>query len=213
MLRPEFQPTLPALLHGRGRAATAGVIAAALLLVGVFAVARATGAGQEPTLVVNREPAFTMLVPKGELRRVEPRGAEHLRLEGRGRHVAMTVTVSALPDAAAGLAPPPAELPIEADLVLDDLRRRHDGLVVLEEGRARVNDASGYQVRYRSGPLAAPRFGHDVVLVPAPPARGPAILVSLVQRNERPKLGPDDRRLAYEAKRAFRSVRFGTERP
>ncbi len=38
-------------------------------------------------------------------------------------------------------------------------------------------------------------------------------MIALVQQNVARALGPDDRRLAYDAKRAFRSVRFGTERP
>ncbi len=98
-------------------------------------------------------------------------------------------------------------------LTIDSLRRRQDGFVVFDEGRARLNDAPGYQVRHRSGPADAPRFGHDVLLVSEPPVGAPGLLVSMVQHNDAVKLGPGDRGLVFEAKRAFRSLRFGNERP
>ena len=212
LVRSEFQPTLPALLRGRGRWVWAVALGVVVAIVGMLAVGRA-GAEGTPSVLVHREPDFTMLIREGALRRAEPEGDEHVRLEGRGRFTSVTVTVAPLPRSRAGSEPTLGELPIETERLVDGLRRRHEGFTVLEEGRARVNDAPGYQVRHRSGSAAAPRFGHDVLLVPEPPATGAGLLVSLVQRNERDALGPDDRRVAYEAKRAFRSVRFGTERP
>jgi hypothetical protein len=214
LVRPEFQPTLPALLRGRGRRVTTLVLAVLLALLALPALTRMAGAGEEPPeVLVHRQPAFSLLVADDDLRQVAPRGDEHLRLEGRGPRTAVSVSVAPLPRTLGGAEPGLAELPIEADRMIESLERSSDNLVVLAEGRARVNGAPGYQVRHRSGPEGAPRFGHDVLLVPAPPLSGPGLRVTLVRRNRGEELGPGDRRIAYAAKRAFRSVRFGTERP
>ena len=213
LVRPEFQPTLPALLRGRGRRVGLIALAVLLALLALLAVTRVAGGEDAPAVVVHRQPAFTLLISDPDLRQVAPEGGEHLRLEGAGPRTAVSVSVAPLPRTLRGSAPGLAELPIEADRMVQSLERRLDGFVVLAEGRARVNGAPGYQVRHRSGPDDAPRFGHDVLLVPEPPLSGPGLRISLVQHNRGAKLGPDDRRIAYAAKRAFRSVRFGTERP
>ena len=213
LVRPGFQPTLPILLRGRGRPLGIAVAVALLALAAALAVARTAGSAAEPSVLVHRQPDFSLLLREGALRRVDPVGNEHVRLEGRGRAVEVSVSVAPLPRTPAGNAPALAELPIGTDRLLDALRRRRGDLTVLDEGRARVNGAPGYQLRHSSGSPEAPRTGHEVLLVPEPPATGAGLHVSLVQRNAAPALGPEDRRLAYEAKRAFRSVRFGTERP
>jgi hypothetical protein len=212
-VRAEFGPPLPVLLRGRGRWVAPLALGALVALVGLLVAVRAASSEDAPTTLVHEEPDFTMLVSKDDLRRVAPRGREYVRLEGRGRFTTVSVSVAPLPRPPARTAPTLVDLPIESERIMDDLRRRRDGFVLLDEGRARVNDAPGYQLRHRSGPESAPRFGHDVLLVPEPPADGAGVLVSLDQRNERRRLGPGDRRIAYAAKRAFRSVRFGIKRP
>lgn len=213
VVRPEFGPALPALLRGSGRLVGIIAIAAVVGIAALLAVGRAAGSEATPETLVHSQPDFTLLYPKGPLRRVAPQGDEHVRLEGRGPGTSVSVTVAPLPRTQAGGEPTLTDLPIETDRLIDSLRRRHDDLTVLAEGRARVNGALGYQVRYRSGPDAAAQLGHDVLLVPEPPTPGPGLLVSLRQRDARDALAPADRRVAQAAKRAFRSFRFGTERP
>lgn len=213
VVRPEFGPTLPALLRGRGRLVLIIAIAAVVGIGALLAVGRAAGSRAAAETLVHSKPDFTLLYEKGPLRRVAPQGDELVRLKGRGPGTSVSVTVAPLPRTQAGGEATLTDLPIETDRLIDSLRGRHDDLTVLAEGRARVNGAPGYQVRYRSGPDAAPRFGHDVLLVPAPPTPGPGLLVSLRQRNPRGELAPADRRVAQAGKRAFRSFRFGTERP
>ena len=213
VVRPEFGPTLPALLRGRGRLVFIVAIAAVVGIAALLAVGRAAGSEAAPETLVHSQPDFTLLYAKGPLRRIAPQGDEHVRLEGRGPGTSVSVTVAPLPRTRAGGEPTLTDLPIETDRLIDSRRRRHDDLTVLAEGRARVNGAPGYQVRHRSGPDAAPQFGHDVLLIPKPPKPGPGLLVSLRQRNARGELAPADRRVARAGKRAFRSFRFGTERP
>lgn len=213
VVRPEFGPTLPALLRGRGRLVLIAAMAAVAGIAALLAVGRAAGSEATPETLVHSQPDFTLLYEKGRLRRVAPQGDEYVRLEGRGRGTSVSVTVAPLPRTPAGSEPTLTDLPIETDRLIDSMRRRHDDLTVLAEGRARVNGAPGYQVRHRSGPDAAEQMGHDVLLVPKPPAPGPGLLVSLRQRDARGELAPADRRVAQAAKRAFRSFRFGTERP
>lgn len=213
VVRPEFGPTLPALLRGRGRLVGLIAIAAMIAMVALLAVGRAAGSQTAPQTLAHSQPDFTLLYQKGPLRRIAPHGEEHVRLVGRGAGTSVTVTVAPLPRTRAGGEPTLSDLPIETDRLIDSLRRRHDDLSVLAEGRARVNGAPGYQVRHRRGPEAAPQSGHDVLLVPEPPTPGSGLLVSLRQRDARGEPSAADRRVAKAAKRAFRSFRFGTERP
>ena len=72
----------------------------------------------------------------------------------------------------------------------------------------------GYEVGYeRIGP--SERFtGRDVLLVPDDPEEGKGyVLLSLrVRKASGEKLTPRERNLAYLARKAYRSFRFGTER-
>ena len=213
LVRSEFGPALPVLLRRhRLRWLVPALVVLAAIAIAVLALARSAGSQTTGATLIHREPDFSMLFAAGDVSRVEPRSDEYAHLEARGKHVELDVTVQPLPRLR-GAEPTLADLPIVADLIIEGQQRHKDAYTVLEEGRARLNDATGYQVRWRSGPDAAPVFGHDVLLVPEPPSAGPGLLVSLRQHNARARLGPDDRRLAYLAKRAFRSLRFGTERP
>ena len=213
LVRGEFGPALPALLRRhRLRWPAPALVLLAAMAIAVLVLTRSAGPQTLDATLVHRVPDFSLLFAESDVGRVEPRGDEYAHLQARGKEVELDVTVRPLPRIR-GRAPALAELPIVADVISESQRRRADAYTVLEEGRARLNDALGYQVRWRSGPDSAPVFGHDVLLVPQPPLAGPGLLVSLRQNNARPRLGPEDRRLAHLAKRAFRSLRFGTERP
>ena len=216
LVRPEFGPTLPVLLRRQRprwlRPSFAGLAVLAAIVIAALALASSAGSERTDATLLHRQPDFSLLFAAGDLRRVEPAGDAYAHLVARGKHVEVDVTVRPLPRLR-GAEPTLSDLPIVADLMVEDRQRLEDAYTVLEEGRGRLNDATGYQVRWRSGPDSAPVFGHDVLLVPEPPLAGPGLLVSLRQHNARPRLGPDDRRLAYLGKRAFRSLRFGTERP
>jgi len=209
LVLPEFGPTLPALLRARaGRRAP--VALAAGLLVAVLALAAAVllrGGAAEATLVHRAAPAFSLLYAPDALRPAAPRPGELARLEGRGPAVRTAVTVRPLDVADL------AALPIEATRYADRLRAGLEDFALRAEGRARVNDAPGYQLRFRAGPRGASTFGHDVLLVPDDTGRGAGLLLSLRQTHRARELASADHAAIGAAKRAFRSLRFGTERP
>ena len=120
------------------------------------------------TQLVHREqPVFNVLYDDGALHAVAPRQGELLRLEGRrGR---MSRRRDGQPgraarrvhgDVAHGLLPAYASGHIEA------LRARLDHFQLRYEGRARVNGAPGYEVRFRTGPRGRRAFQNDILLVP-----------------------------------------------
>lgn len=216
LLRPEYGPTLPALLRARHGVAPRVTLGVAALVVLVALVAALTASDEErglDTYVHSDAPAFNLLHPAGVVRRVAPAGGELARLEARGRRVVVSVVVRPLPPYAGPGRLEVAALPILAVRHADGLRAQLDGFALGDDGRARVNDAPGYQLRFRAGPRARPLIGHDVLLLPTDGATGGGVLLSLRQQNARPRLRPADRELVGRAKKVFRSFRFGTERP
>ena len=88
------------------------------------------------------------------------------------------------------------------------------GVELAQEGRARVNNAVGYEVGYERNTSSERFLGRDVLLVPDDPEEGRGgVLLSLRQRKDSgEKLTPRERNLAYVARKAYRSFRFGTAR-
>jgi len=105
-------------------------------------------------------------------------------------------------------------LPVLADRFVAAEQRRMPSLELAQEGRARVNNAVGYEVGYERITDTERFTGRDVLLVPDDPAEGRGqVLLSLRQRKDSgAKLTPPERNLAYLARKTYRSFRFGTER-
>jgi len=75
----------------------------------------------------------------------------------------------------------------------------------LAEHRARVDDAPGYEVRFRSGST----FGSDLLLVPGDDEERGALLVSLRRDvRGRPKLSASEEEFADLAMQAMRSITY-----
>jgi hypothetical protein len=207
-VRPEFQPTLPALMRRRAGWRERTTIALVVLAVAAFLVAvllvrpRVDRIGD----VAHRgEPAFTMEYRNDLFHRAEPRPGELVRLEGRrGRQ---SVTISVRP-----LELPPQEgdvahalLPVYASGHIERLAAAEPGFELRAEHRARVNDAPGYEVRFRSGST----FGSDLLLVPRDDEERGALLVSLRRElRGRPKLSAREEEFADLAMQAMRSITY-----
>jgi len=213
---PEFDPTLPALLRARRgvpERLTIAVIVALVLLLGFAMVTVRAGGEYGEQLVHERAPVFNVLYDDDALRVVEPRAGELVRIEGaRGRQsAAVTVRPLSLPpfegDIAHGL------LPAFASGHVERLASQLDGFKLLEDGRARVNDAPGYEVTFRSGPGGAPTFGSDVLVIPTEVDSRGAVVLSLRRRIDgRRKLSEEEKEFSAIARSAFRSFRYGTDR-
>jgi hypothetical protein len=216
--RPGLGPTLPAALRERFGVppvvtlAVTGAVALAAIVAIVVSLTRPPSPGVQ--VVHEQPPVFNLLYTPGALREAEPRGDQLLRLEGlrEGLRAEVTVEPLELPrydgDITHGL------LPVFADRFVEAAKRDMPGLTLTQEGRARVNNAVGYEVGYARLTDAERFTGRQVLLVPDDPEEGRGqVLLSLTLRSPGGrKLAPPERNLAFLARKAYRSFRFGTER-
>jgi hypothetical protein len=214
LVLPEFRPTLPAIVRGRlgvRERTTIALLAAALVLVLVAVLVVRPRVDGITHLVHRSQPVFNVLYKDGALRAVAPRPGELLRLEGRRGRMTATVTVSPLRlpahegDVAHGL------LPAYASRHIDAQRARLDAFQLRFEGRARVNGAPGYEVRFRTGPPGRRAFENDVLLVPAEDEARGAVVVTLRRAiRGRPTVGKTEQAFSDTAAAAFHSFKYGT---
>jgi len=211
LVLPEYGPTAAQLvrreLSPRGRRVFAAVVALVVLALAIV-IARS---GDGLTRLEHRsKPVFTMLYPPDQVRRVAPGAGELVRLRsGRGK-LQMTVTVRRLRlppyrGSVAGL------LPIYADRQTGPLAAELPGFRALADGKARVNKAPGYQLRYRAGPRGRRVIGTDIYLVPEDGDRH-GVLLRYRQVNPPRALREPDRDLVKTTRKAFRSLHFGLDR-
>jgi hypothetical protein len=212
LVRPEFGPTLPALLRERFGLPPGATIAAVVVVVvvaGIVAVAVRPGTPGDAQFVHEDDPVFNMLYTSDMLDRVEPQGDELVRFEGKRGPQRVAVTVSPLKLPAAGGDVSHALLPVYASTHADRLREQVDGFQLVDEGRARVGGSPGYEVTFRAGDRL---FGSDVIVVPGEDDARGAVLVSLRREVSGP-LGEAAHELSAAARSAFRSFAFGRDRP
>lgn len=216
--RPELGPTLPGALRDRFgippvlTLVVAAVVALAAMAGIVYQLSRPNIWGER--VVRKGPPVFNMIYPGGAMHVASSRPGELLRLAGRRKGLEVSVVVKPLKlprfdgDVTHGL------LPVFADRFVDAEKRRLPGLELTQEGRARVNNAVGYEVGYQRNTSSERFSGRDVLLIPDDPAEGKGeVLLSLRQRKASgAKLAPPERNLAYLARKAYRSFRFGTQR-
>jgi hypothetical protein len=220
VVRPEYGPTLPELIAPRLRALGRGgrVAVGAVALVAVVAVAAAlslrNGDGRRG-IVVERPIAFNVLAPAA-LHRVAPRSGEVLRLRtatGAADPQSLSVRPMRLPAYQGDVS---AALALRSVRLIEEMRRRIPGFLWRGDGRARINDAPGYQIIYQATVGGRTIYGRRVLLFPDPgagppprdgldidarAARSPAVpSVDAIGRNGALKL-------------PLTSLRFGRERP
>jgi hypothetical protein len=214
LVRPEFEPTLPALVRRRFgvRERTTILVLVALLAVAVAAVVLVRPRVDRIGEVVHRdEPEFTLQYRNDLLHTEEPREGELARLAGRRGRQSVTLTVRPLELPARGGDVAHAFLPIYASGHIERLAQESDRFQLRAEHRARLHDAPGYEVRFRTGPPGRQTFGSDLMLLPSEEETDGALLLSLRREvRGRPKLSDREEEFADLAMEAMRSVRFGT---
>ena len=184
---------------------------AAVVVVALVALI-ATRAGDGLEKLEHRSaPVFTLLHPPGQVRRVAARPGELVRLRSRRGRLQMTVAVRRLTlppyrGSVSGL------LPIYAERHVRALAAELPGFRARTEGKARVNKAPGYQLRYRAGPADRRTVGIDILLVPED-GRRDGVVLRYRQTNPPRPLDDADRELVKATRKAFRSFRFGLDRP
>jgi hypothetical protein len=217
LVKPEYGPSLPALMRTWPRPRRLAVTAA-LALVVVVAVALAVlrvvrNDANTSVAVVQGPPAFN-LIWRNDLKRVAPNPGELLRLENRsGAGLLQRFLVRPL-----HLAPYRGDvfgvLPLYAATVtMREIRQDYPDAIERGEGKARINELPGYQVIFQTNVGGHVAYGRRILLLPDEPGvREGAQLEMLVTRSPAvPRAdavggnGP--------LKTPLRSFRFGTERP
>jgi hypothetical protein len=213
LLRPEFGPTLPALIQGRfglsARTAIAITLAAIVLVVAIVSIV--VGDGRK-TIVVHGKPTFNVLYDPALMHRAAARPGELLRLQADRKHLSVAFTVRRLHlppysgDVIGG------QLPLWAAVYIDRLRARLPNFQLRDEGKARLNQALGYQLGYSSGRGGDRSYWRETILLPSNDAADQTVVLALRQTFKGPT-GARDQALLQAIKKAFRSFRFGTSRP
>jgi hypothetical protein len=213
LVLPEYGPSGPELIRRRfGARAQRGIAIAAAVVVVLLVVLIATRSGDGLTTLEHRSaPVFTLLHPAGQVRRVEPGPGELVRLRsGRGA-LQMTVTVRrlSLPAYSGSVS---GFLPVYADRHVQALAAELPGFQARTDGKARVNDAPGYQIKYRAGTAQRRMTGIDILVVPED-GRRDGVVLRYRQTNPQRALDAAGKDLVKATRKAFRSFRFGLDRP
>jgi hypothetical protein len=214
LVRPEFEPTLPVLVRrtlGVRERTTILVLVGLLVLAGVALLLVRPRVDRIGEVVHRDDPAFTLQYRNDLLHSEEPREGELARLAGRRGRQSVTITVRPLELPARGGDVAHAFLPIFASGHIEQLAQESDDFELRAEHRARLHDAPGYEVRFRTGPPGSRTFGSDLMLLPSEEEEQGALLLSLRREvRGRTRLSDREEEFADLAMEAMRSVRFGT---
>jgi hypothetical protein len=215
VVREEFGPTLPELLGRRlgVRPRTVWLSLAGLAVVAVTVVAwLALRPDPNRNAVVVREPVAYNLVYPDAMRRVAPRGGETLRLQSRsGPPQSFAVSTLRLAPYKGDVS---AALTFLSSRLIDEMRAEYQDFVWRGDGRVNVNKQPGYQIVFQARVDGRTTYGRRILLVaaPDPPPREGVDMTILAARSPAvPNV--DSVAGGGPLKIAYRSFRFGTDRP
>jgi hypothetical protein len=212
--RPDFGPTLPALVrrHVGVRERLTTIAAAALVaVVAVAVLVHAYVSGPE-RLVYRAGPTFNIQYSGKVLHRVSPGGQELVRLEGRRGTVSVVIAITRLHLPAYAGNVTSGLLPVYEDRYERGLRRDAVDFVVRDQGSARVNDGQGYQLGFRTGPPGRFTWGRDILLLPGDENVRDGVVLKLRQTKIGAALTKREKKYLDSVHRAFKSFNFGTDR-
>jgi hypothetical protein len=213
LVRPEFGPSLPELVSRRFSVSrrVVGIAAVIALIVLAVVVKLVIDDGREK-LVVHGNPSFNVLYDPGQLHRVAPKPGELMRLDGRRAHAAVEITArnANLPpfngDAIGG------QLPVYTAQYAIELAKQLPGFMLGDEGRARIDQAPGYQIAYTSGTSGNRSYWREIFVMPDANQPDQTVALRLRQTFSGPT-GRPAQALVQAAKKAYFSFRFGANRP
>jgi len=213
LVLPQYGPTLPEIARRRFglRERTTAVlllVLAALIALGLFVVRPQV----DPLAkyVHHGDPTFNLLYRRSALHKVPPQRSELVRLQGQRGRLTTTIAVEPLklPPATGDIAH--GALPAFASRHIEELRAGDDTFQLVAEGRARVNGAPGYEVRFRTGPPGKQTFGNDLLILPKEDdATGALLVASRRTITGKPTLGKREAALNKASAKAYRSFKYG----
>jgi hypothetical protein len=215
VVREEFGPTLPVLV-GRRLGVRTRTVWLALAAIGAVAVVVVAWLALRPdpnqSTVVVREPVTYNLIFPDALQRVAPRSGETLRLQSRsGPPQSFVVHPLRLQPYKGDVT---AALTFMSARLIDEMRGQYQDFVWRGDGRVNINKQPGYQIIFQARVGGRTTYGRRVMLVakPDPPPREGVDLTILAARSPSvPNL--DSVGATGALKTAYRSLRFGTDRP
>jgi hypothetical protein len=215
VVREEFGPTLPVLV-GRRLGVRTRTVWLALAAIGAVAVVVVAWLALRPdpnqSTVVVREPVTYNLIFPDALQRVAPRSGETLRLQSRsGPPQSFVVHPLRLQPYKGDVT---AALTFMSARLIDEMRGQYQDFVWRGDGRVNINKQPGYQIIFQAHVDGHTTYGRRVLLVaePDPPPREGVDLTILAARSPSvPNL--DSVGATGALKTAYRSFRFGTDRP
>jgi hypothetical protein len=214
LLLPEYGPSLPALARRRfgwRERTTIALLIGFAVAVGLFVVVVRPRVDTATKYVHHGQPVFNLLYNNTRLHRVTPQGDELVRLQGRRGRLTSTIAVAplALPPASGDLAH--GLLPVFAAAHIKDLAAQNPDFALRAEGRARVNGAPGYEVRFRTGAPGHRTYGNDLMILPSEREPSGALLVTARRAVAGTgKLGAREMSLDKATAKAYRSFTYGT---
>ena len=211
----EYGPSLPALLGPGVRRLPRplqAVLALAGLAVVVLLAVLLIGERGITDHVREEAPAFNVRAPD-RLRSVDPRPGERLRLEERRGDLFLSSFVVRPLSLAPYRGAVEGELPIVAGEAIRREAAIRPGFALIEEGRANVNEVSGYGYVYRARLGGRALYGRVVFLPEPKPGTRRGVILEMLGTPAAGLSGPEDAGAVGELKSTYRSFRFGTERP
>jgi hypothetical protein len=214
LLLPEYGPSLPALARRRfgwRERTTIALLIAIAVAVALFVVVVRPQVDSASKYVHHGKPVFNLVYDTTRLHRATPQGDELVRLQGRRGRLSTTIAVTPLTlppargDVAHGL------LPVFASQHIQALAAQNPDFALRAEGRARVNGAPGYEVRFRTGPPGQRTYGNDLMILPS--EREPAGALLVIARRDvdgKARLGAREKSLDKATAKAYRSFTYGT---
>jgi len=211
VIKAEYGPTLPQLLAPRSLAVRIAAAALALAIV-VTAIVVAIATRPDETALLVRKPVTFNFVYGSQWARIDAPGTLVALRHSEGglfldSFAIRSLTLPAYRGAAGGL------LPVYADDYLRTVRRRHRAFEFVGEGRARINNAIGYEVTFRARSGARRLYGRHYLLVEEEPdGRRHGVVLELESTPAAGTPTADDIGNHGALKTPLRSFRFGEDR-
>jgi hypothetical protein len=215
VVREEFGPTLPEVV-GRRLGVRPRTVWLTLVAVGVVAAVVVAWLALRPdpnesTVVVHEPVTYNLIYPDG-LRRVAARSGETLRLQSRsGPPQSFVVHTLRLAPYKGDVS---AALTFLSSSLIDEMRGQYQGFVWRGDGRVNINKQPGYQIIFQARVDGRTTYGRRVLLVAKPdpsPREGVDVTILAARSPSVPNL--DSVGATGALKTAYRSFRFGTDRP
>jgi hypothetical protein len=215
VVREEFGPTLPELV-GRRLGVRPRNVWLALAAIGAVAVVVVAWLTLRPdpnqSTVVVREPVTYNLIYPDALRRLAPQSGETLRLHSRsGPPQSFVVHPLFLQPYKGDVT---AALTFMSARMIDEMRGQYQDFVWRGDGRVNINKQPGYQIIFQARVDGHTTYGRRVMLVATadpPPREGVDLTILAARSPSVPNL--DSVGATGALKTAYRSFRFGTDRP